>query len=672
MSGSGGGRGRQHTLYGQRALQEDFVPRLVGLHCDGRYRVPFAYPGGAPLVHVVGGRGSGKTALLDRVYDAYNGRVPLARADLAAPGFGEAGVVDLLDDDSPNASHITHLLYLLAYRLGLDVRRFGRPLAFPRLSLGLLVVTAWRPLGGDDGDVRPADLRRAEADLRKFITDEDSNVRHRRESLGRWFDAVSANLPQVLASVPGLDAIAGIVLDTARHQLLKGEPDRGALAWWGDRLPPAQGYQGDSLQRLFQFVRGFRRLDGRRRTAEEHLVAALLADIDAGYGRLRRLNRTPRPLILLDNVHTDVGRTVLGLLGVLDSPPAANGHRPTRPVVLAASLGRGAHLPPLDDIGATAVPAARPLLLRIPAVDHTHIGEMLGAVDYPEHLPRLLARYSGGRAASARTLVDAALRLLQDTGVIRPRDLLDAAVPDLLAKLLPDEVMRDRLTLLSPARRPAARRALWTFAYPEDHTEELIAARIAEAEGYRSASCLDGDRALDLLLTHRLAAKTAPERWRGIHLRLRSLCHPQEDDYLWHTLALGRVGEVVCALHHRFTGAAPESWLTSLNGICAAPHPPEGEQPPDAGVTPLCTVCGSAGPDRVHEAIGTLTRLLWQLSDPLTLAPREDDLNSVRIALESLYGNGADRAAYRAASADWPARLRAGAQAPDLPIPEGY
>ncbi|MEU0086263.1 VWA-like domain-containing protein [Streptomyces sp. NPDC006274] len=138
-----------------------------------------------------------------------------------------------------------------------------------------------------------------------------------------------------LSAVPGLDSIAAIVLGTARAQLVRSEPDKGALAWWGGRLHRSQGYQGDSLQRLFQFVRGFRRLDDRRRTAEEHLVAALLDDIDANYGTLRRLNKKPRPLLLLDNAHTDVGRTVLDLL---DAGHGARGKDPTRPVVLATLL----------------------------------------------------------------------------------------------------------------------------------------------------------------------------------------------------------------------------------------------------------------------------------------------------------------------------------------------
>ncbi|MFI2367912.1 hypothetical protein [Streptomyces sp. NPDC018833] len=654
-------------LYGQQALQEDFVPRLVGLHHKDGYQVAFAYPKGAPVIRIVGGSGSGKTALLGAVHDAYNGRVPLARVDLGAPGFGEPGVADG-DDDVPNASRITHLLYLLAYKLGLEVRHFGRPMAFPRLSLGLLVVTAWRPQNSDEIDVRPPDLRRAEADLRTLITAEDPDVRRRRESLGRWFDVVTANLPQVLSAVPGLDAIAGIVLDTARAQLLRSEPDKGALAWWGGRLHRSQGYQGDSLQRLFQFVRGFRRLDDRRRTAEEHLVAALLDDIDANYGTLRRLNKKPRPLLLVDNAHTDVGRTFLHLL---DSGHGAPGKDPTRPVVLATLLGKGHRHPPLSEVGGDAAPQARPLVLSIPDIEPAHIAEMLSPVDYPDHLPRIVARYSGGRAASARILADAAVRRVEEAGTIRSRELLDEAAPALLTKLLPDPVMQERLVLLSAAADAGTRRGLWTFAHPEDHSEELVAARVREADDYRTRSCLDGDRALDLLLRHRLAATITHERWRDTQLRLRSLCDPRGDTYLHHTLALGRVEEVVCVLHHRFTVAPPAGWLTSLNEICAAPHPRVGYQPPAGSPTLSCTACGSDVPGPHHEAVASLVPLLWRLSDPLTLAPREDELTTVRIALETLYGNKAAHGAYREASAAWPARLRAGAQAPDLPVPEG-
>lgn len=654
------------ALHGQQALHEQFVPRLVGLHHTDGYRVPFAYPAGAPVVRVVGGRGSGKTALIGAVHDAYSGRIPLARADLAAPGFGEPGVSDL-DDEAANASRITQLLYVLAYRLGLDVRHFGRPLSFPRLSLGLLVVTAWRPPGSGEQDVRPADLRRAEADLREIVSAEDPDTRRRRESLGRWFDLVTDNLPLVLSAVPGLDTIAGVVLNTARSQLVRGEPDKGALAWWGERLTAAQGYQGDSLQRLFQFVRVFRRLDDRRRTAEEHLVAALLADVDAGYGRLRRLNRKPRPLLLLDNAHTGPGPALLALLEGAFGP---GGRDTTRPVVLATQLGRAARQPPLGELAGTAVPAGRPLVVRIPDVGSTEIARMLGTVDYPEHLPRLVARYAGGRAAAARILADTAVRRVGEDGTLDTGDLLDEASGDLLAALLPDPVQRERLVLLSAAEDPGTRQALWTYVHPEDHTAGLAAARIREADAHRADSCLDGDRALDLLLRHRFAATTPYERWRDTHLRLRSLCDPRGDTPLVHSLALGRTDEVVSALHHRYTLTPPERWLATLNTVCAAPHPRPGHPPPPSAAL-SCTACGSDAPDPVHEAVARLVPLLWRLSDPLTLAPREDQLTTVRIALETLYGNRAAHAAYREASTAWPARLRAGTQAPALPVPEG-
>lgn len=656
-------------LHGQHTLHEEFVPRLVGLHHTGNYQVPLAFPAGAPVVEIVGGRGSGRTALIDAVHDAYIGRVPLARVDLDAPGFGEPSVADLADETAPNASRITQLLYVLAYRLGLDVKHFGKALAFPRLSLGLLVVTAWRPANAGERDVRPADLRRAEADLRTLVTAEDPDLRRRRESLGRWFDLVTANLPQVLSAVPGLDALAGIVLDAARQQLLRGEPDRGALAWWGERLHGSQGYQGDSLQRLFQFVRVFRRLDERRRTAEEHLVAALLDDIDANYGRLRRLNRKPRPLLLIDNAHTATGRAFLGLLERGRAPRTGP---VTRPVVLATLLGRGDNHPPLTDASAAGAPGDGPLVLGIPAVEGSHIAEMLSPVDYPDHLPRLLARYSGGRAAGARTLADTAVRRVRETGGgPDTAGLLDEAAPDLLAKLLPDPVVRDRLVLLSAAADPATRRGLWTFAHPEDHSQDLVAARVREADDYRRASCLDGDRALDLVLRHRFAATTPHERWRDTHLRLRSLCDPRGDSYLHHTLALGRTEEVVCALHHRFTAAAPARWLATLNTVCSAPRPRQGYEPPPCAPALSCTACGSDRHGVRHEAVASLVPLLWRLSDPLTLAPREDELTTVRIALETLYGNRAAHAAYLEASTAWPARLRAGVQAPDLPVPEG-
>ena len=63
-----------------------------------------------------------------------------------------------------------------------------------------------------------------------------------------------------------------------------------------------------------------------RRDVEGVLIAALLDDLADAYTRWKRLNRTPRPLVLLDNVHTEAGQAMLDLL--LEAP---GGTRPRTP-----------------------------------------------------------------------------------------------------------------------------------------------------------------------------------------------------------------------------------------------------------------------------------------------------------------------------------------------------
>ncbi len=52
------------------------------------------------------------------------------RADLAVPGFGDPFLAGLADA-RPDGSHLTDLLYLLSYKLGLRVRRTMQPCGFP-------------------------------------------------------------------------------------------------------------------------------------------------------------------------------------------------------------------------------------------------------------------------------------------------------------------------------------------------------------------------------------------------------------------------------------------------------------------------------------------------------------------------------------------------------------
>ncbi|MFJ4626380.1 hypothetical protein [Streptomyces sp. NPDC088847] len=171
-------------LYGMDPLFDELVPGLVGLDRNGGRRPRVATPGGTSVIELVGGRCSGRTSLLAALSADYAPLVPLVRADLAVPGFGDPFLAGL-PDARPDGSHLTDLLYLLSYKLGLRVRRTMQRLRFPRLSLGLLVVTAWRAdeTSAAATTVSPQDLRRAEQRLRDVISRNGDGQGERRARL---------------------------------------------------------------------------------------------------------------------------------------------------------------------------------------------------------------------------------------------------------------------------------------------------------------------------------------------------------------------------------------------------------------------------------------------------------------------------------------------------------
>ncbi len=717
-------------LFGQEALLDGLVPRLVGLERIRERRVGFEFHDDAPVVVVVGGRCSGKSALLDALYAGYTNRVPLALVDLEEDSTvpGASGPPPA---EARNSSGVTQLLYLLSYALGLRTHRVSRPLRFPRLSLGLLVVTAWRP-GGDAApdDVRPAGLRDAEAGLRAVIAEENTDHRRRREVLKQWFDALLPTLPALVPGVPVLDAVLRATLTTARDQLLSPRADREALRWWGRHLT---GFQGDDLQRLFTFVRDFRRRDDGRPAVEGLLVEAFLDDIAGHYGVLSRLNKAPAPLILLDNAHTRLGRHFMDLL-VRARDRTGGG---SRPVVVAARLGDASAHTPLRDVAertpwrpaAQGPPEQQLLTLGLPPVDLKDIVGMLSRVDYPPFLPRLVQRFSGGRPGSARILADAvaqagpaagdrdaaAILALPATPAVRQRpgrftlltadpggaDRADPAsdgrqtVHDmLLRQLLPQGPARTRLTLLSAALDDLAARSLWDTFHPDDSAavrvreakDQLDPARwrIEHWPGDGTAMPFVADRALRALLVHRLRTEADDERWTRVHRRLRAVYNrnglPAEAvghgvPYLHHTLALGDVETVVRCLHHRLASDRPREWLAMVNVICAAPAPhggiPAPVAAPAAGGTGGCPACPRGGPDPVHRAVDRLVRAVQAASDPLSAMPAPGGVDRVRSALQTLYEHHDGTDTFLRAHRDWPDRLQDGVQAPDLPVPEG-
>lgn len=681
-------------LHGMDPLFDGLVPDLVGLDRNGGRRTRAATPGALPVIELVGGRCSGRTTLLATLSTDYTPLVPLARADLAEPGFGDPLLADL-PDDRPDGSHLTDLLYLLSYRLGLRVRRTVQPLRFPRLSLGLLVVTAWR---ADETStaataVPPQDLRRAEQRLREVISGNGDGETERRVRLAEWIEAHERDLRAGTSRRGPLKGEGRAALRTPAPRLLPSRANRGALRWWDDRL---RHEQGDAVQKLFGFVRDFRRPGGNRLPLEASLIAAFLADLTHHYGRLRRRNEVPPPLILLDNTHAPIGARLLGPLRREVLGKDAMG-----PVVVAARLGDPTAHSALREVGDTSDTfgqlADGVLRLGLPTLERGDIDRVLGTADRPPYLPLLIDRFAGGRPGSAGTLARAAAAVAPDHApdAHPAAPLLDAVRADgggstvdgLLAALLPEPARCERLVELAPALDIAAARRLWSGLHPEDPLKGRMEEALELLEGIcwapgswpgtAGSVPLVADPALRILLLHRLRTRTAPEEWREIHQHLRSGYPPDgaagsvPAAYLHHTLALGLTGEVVRSLHHWLAHSTPAAWLAALNIVCAAPHPPAAfEAVPVDGPCAGCRQDASpARAEVVHRAVARLLEALWEQSDPLN-APCPDRIDQVESALRTLYDHEPTDA-YRQAFRHWSARLGEGVQAPHLTVPEG-
>lgn len=699
--------GLSEPLYGLTPLTGLLVPRMV-LGND-HPEAPRGKPVPGPVVQLLGGRLSGKSAVLRDLEAQYTGRTPTASVDLAHPGFGQPGLADVRAHVGSTGSLVTHLLFLLAARLGADVPGMHR-IEFPRLSLGLLMATAWRPLRsdasgedeeggeGDEGEegVLPADYRRELERLGTWLEQMQPNAsrRERRRRFAALFDVLVTHL----GAVTGLpEPISGLVVDTARPLLESTGLDEAPFSWWGARMRRRGVHHSSNLWLLIAFHAQFRGEDTRI-DAEEDLVAAFLDDIDAYYTRKRLGNGAKRPLILLDNVHAEPGRALLRLL--LPHYDLVT----TRPVVVATQLddGREPRPGPLALLG-QGWPDGGAVRLALPPLSQKNIRAMLTGRGLPASLQWPVARFSAGRAGCVRHLVDAARG---EHGLSpAPGTAGDAGsyADELLLRLLPEADTREDLTLLAPALDSRAAHRLWRARTPPRVRTPLeaearfvaLSRELAAAHWHRrpwpwpSGELVEGrapfvaDQGLRTLLLHRLTASASEEaagRWTRTHLFLRSLYNLRElppgaaehsVPYLHHTLALHDLASVVRCLHHRLTRSGPEEWLAAVNAICAAPRPPAGVVPvTDDGLG--CPSCETVHHQEAHDMVRRLVTYVWRHSGPLAPVPTTDELpDTFHHVSVQLHSHNRERGVIEALARVWYGALRRGVQAPHLPPPRG-
>ncbi|MFG2910312.1 hypothetical protein ACGF13_35350 [Kitasatospora sp. NPDC048286] len=678
------------------------VPSLVGLELAGPApgngtRLPV--PAGIPLlIECAGGRLTGKTTLLKTLEERYAERLPQAYADLGRADFGRPGLALPAENEAPrlsNASHTSDLLFHLRYELSRQANRFGAGLSFPRLTQGLLAVTSWQTVGL--GELEAAGRR-----LESLLRESQPDAQARRDKVAGWTRQVAPNIGTAAGLGPGVNELVASLADIVATELLGARANRNGLRWWAERRVSAQG---EANVQLSELARGFRGNPHDRERAERHLTAALLADIDDHYTWARRKNRLPRPLLLLDNAHTPLGRPVLDTLTRVWHEEDVR----TRPGVVVTVLAPEPATPEPEDVDPTTRNAAGPFwrtdrpqtpagwTLRLPLAQLTldEITWMFGT-DHPgPDTAQLIHRLSAGRAGIAHALVQAGRRAVRLGQSPDPRTLLDLPADDepdtrvherLLRLLVPDDTARARLAHFSPALDEEAAQALAAHHPPGDNdllrvqtTRQLLTQDHWGSRPWPGTGApFVGDPTLRALLGHHLVTllgeTPGADRWHDIH---ETLCDryappdadPPDERFLHHSLAVLDTGTVARTLHRRLADQSTATWLTALNLVCAAPHPPRNltalaARPED------CPACASAGAGGlVHQAVTSLVDALWRQSHPLA-PPDEQLIGSVRLQLLTLaqHAGAAHQTVFFRAYETWPQLLRRWVQAPHLPI----
>ncbi|WP_433274345.1 hypothetical protein ACQPZF_21495 [Actinosynnema sp. CS-041913] len=580
-------------------------------------------PGGRgrelPVVVALGSRGTGKTALLGRIGERCENRVPWA----------------VLDFEESGEARPSKVLTELAFDLSRDVRQFGR-IAFPRLWLCGLVLA---------GNLNTADRPRALAGLNELMSKDRPLERHRDQVL---------ELARLAGEAGGLPGWA----PNATNTLLNG------LDWLSRRRMLrsvrrlSTGSARDPRDLLVDLSKKDRGSPADRRAVDDIVFDAFLADLHQAFtGRLHHLRRTANCVILLDNAHTPEGRAFLSALlaarhrfGVAADHAAVFATSRTWDVAWNGTWRRpgtppnGAN-PPLprtpeeaDRDSRTRTDWGRWYLVDLGRLDAADTEDVVSRteVDLPPGLPHRLTR---GHLGGLRTLLDIvavqdepprgrALRglLSLTAGPDRPVSLADEAL-DALVQDLPPPLREDLVTasagrgiefLSDPtvlaSALPDGGGTLYAFL-----VNNFLLALEPDGDGGRVAL----DPWLRTLLLHRLArrAEDSPVGWTAVHRRCREyyegLGLPTEARY--HDLALGDVGAVVAHLAGPFAKAdhpldqpTARAWLRDLDLVTSAPNRPAADADPLSQVEKLIEDVPAA-----DAALARLIAALWLHGDPL-------------------------------------------------------
>ncbi|MEV1023741.1 ATP-binding protein [Streptomyces sp. NPDC050264] len=702
-------------------MVRSLVPSLTGLAYDERARRKREFGDDVPVVLLTGQHGTGRSAVLDGLARHYHRRLPLAHVRVVPAGTPvEPDAARPVPAGGPGAARAADLAEIMEQL----VRAFTPALTrFPVLVPGLFAVSGWHAGDAEERDAVCA--RHARLLLACGLRTGDE-----REVARAW----SAQVEASIAAHTGAPADAAEEADSlpvTRAVLRELETLRplGPARQWYERRRLRADDADDGRDPLVELGRRFHRGGDYRRAVEHDLMAAFLQEVAGAYGGLRRWNREPWPLILLDEAHTVAGQRFLELL--LDHRAA-----PQRPVrdritVVATRLGDVPEdeapyavrrelddlLPPAGGPQRDHVahvwqrtghdPSAGLLVVPLTPLGRDDVLAMLDRASsrllHP-HLASALHALTGGHPLAGKLLCDAVVHAAGQHRTVTPKDLLNLETESgrpvtqvLLEELLPDRRQRERLVVLCLARDHEAAEALAEdlgLDGPEQLPVNAAARYLVERQWQRpvpSELPLVEHTLLQTLLVHEarrtLPHSDEPHSWHEIH-RFLHLHHvrradTEEADALRHSLAAGNAAQVVDMLADEFDAEEAEQsvehWLLCLRRCASAPTPPTGSSADGAALWTDQRVEIALGEhasrythlDEAGRGINRLLHALWYLSEPYADAAIDPDAETLCQAVGDELGFLSRRhstwyAALGRGARDWPSAAR---RRQPLPIP---
>ncbi|NLU76168.1 ATP-binding protein [Streptomyces sp. HNM0575] len=612
--------------------------------------------------------------MLDALFASYRTRIPAAKVDCAR----DAAAGAMVANTSQGADVLTDAVCGLCSPVTGQKR-----VRLPRLWTGLAAISAWSR--GDQQEQGAAQAR-----MRRLLT-ECGLVPDGAPEASSWVQDVNGTLALGDGDLAPV-AEASVKLFTERY--LNRRQARDVRSFYAGRLGPDR-----AAQPLYELCRYFHLGDDLREESEASLAAALLEDLKAHYSGWVQLNRTPRPLLLLDDVHAAPGSRLLQQL----LTHRAQGARD--PLILVASARGGARRrggpdaavrTPAQVAGgasgwerpATGSPSAGLIAVDLPPLERNDIVTMLMAADPPPRpeLPRAVRRFTQGSPLGCGLLRDAvvadpraASTAGHDVGALQLSG--QSVTRQIVARLVPDAQLRRNLVLFSVAQDDAAARALadaYLSTDPERAAVETARSHLRAEHGAAGRPFV-ADPFLRAVLVLELRRRRpeftdAQQTWSGVHelLREHHADAGQPLDALHHALAGGDAAHVAQRLAERFPPPTPaQEWLRDLWHVASAPHPP------DPGWAGECRTVATGAPgtepagDDVQRSVHRLLHAVWLAADPLT-APDEALCGRIKWELEFLSGRHSTGAGtlYDAAQ-EWQEELRELRTPPSaLPAPD--